>query len=201
MPANCLKTARTSSSGEDKLPKVQPLICTEPKPLPQLGDGRFQQQRSTAQGRQGLSDKPLATPNAAGVEGNQQVLAREKIQSTWMTGCGMEMSKKAGQEDPELQSSWFLQQPGMAPALETRRKRTRGKNLVEQGNVGSPGAGVKTRGWWAASPGGPQAAGPSAGWSPPLGTGQLKRRRDEENNHRGILSVLVFIACLAEILY
>lgn len=97
MPAKCLGTAHSRSSGEGELSKVPPFICGKPKLLPQLRDGQFQQQGSTARGRQGVYDKPLATANAAGAEGNQQALAREKntVDSDVRTG-GMETSKKAG---------------------------------------------------------------------------------------------------------
>lgn len=71
MPAKCLRTAHSKSSGEGELSKVPPFICGEPELGAPIGDGQFQQHGSTARGRQGLSNNPLATANAAGAQGNQ----------------------------------------------------------------------------------------------------------------------------------
>lgn len=128
MPANCLSTAHPSSSGEEKLSKVQPFLCTEPELLPRRGDGRFRQQRSTAWGRRGLSAKPLATPRAAGAEGKSAGTSkRENTVSSDVRTGGMETSKKAGQDTQSCRAVGSCESLEGHQRWKHRERGTRGK--------------------------------------------------------------------------
>lgn len=125
MPANCLRRAYTSSPGEGK---VQSFICMDPKLLPQLRGWLISAAMEHNTGETRSLRQTSRNSKSSGSRGKSESAGKRKKYS--QLGCenGWDGDlQESWSRHPELQSSWFLQEPGRTPVLETPVKGTRGK--------------------------------------------------------------------------